>query len=89
MRIDQFLQKTGIIKRRSLAKELCDRGGVDINGRTAKASHEVKTGDQLTVKFTDRRCHYRVLAVPEGNIRKDRRDDFVALTAEDKFHGNP
>jgi ribosomal 50S subunit-recycling heat shock protein len=88
MRIDQFLQKTGILKRRSLAKEFCDKGAVAINEKTAKASHIVASGDTLTVKFTDRRCHYRVLGLPLGNVKKESRGEYVTLTSEESFHSS-
>ena len=86
MRLDQFLQKTGIVKRRSLAKELCDRGLVEISGRKAKAAHEVSQKEILTVKFHDRRCTYTVLGIPQGNVKKEDRGEYVQLTNEDRFH---
>jgi ribosomal 50S subunit-recycling heat shock protein len=86
MRLDQFLQKTGIVKRRSLAKEICDRGLVDISGRRAKAAHEVSPKDILTVRFHDRRCTYTVLGIPLGSVRKEDRVEYVQLTGEERFH---
>jgi ribosomal 50S subunit-recycling heat shock protein len=86
MRLDQFLQKTGIVKRRTLAKEICDRGLVEIGGRKAKAAHEVSPKDVLTVKFNDRRSTYAVLAIPLGNVRKEDRVNYAQLTAEERFH---
>ncbi len=86
MRLDQYLQKTGIVKRRSLAKEICDRGLVEIGGRRAKAAHEVSPKDTLTVKFHDRRCTYIVLGIPQGNVRKGDRVEYVQLTNEERFH---
>ena len=86
MRLDQFLNNSGIIKRRSLAKELCDRGAVDINGRAAKASHEVKPGDKLSVKYPEKRSHYEVREIPTGNVRKEDRGNYAQLVSEDQFH---
>ncbi len=88
MRIDQFLQKTGIVKRRALAKEICDRGNVELNGRVAKAAHEVKSGDEVSVKFRERRCRYRVTDVPTGNVRKDQRESYVEMIGEELFHSS-
>lgn len=51
MRIDKFLKVSRIIKRRTLANEICDRGRVMVNGRVVKAGHEVAVGDKLTVTF--------------------------------------
>lgn len=86
MRLDQFLNKSGIVKRRSLAKELCDRGAVDLNGRVAKASLEVKAGDKLSVKSPDKRSHYLIQEIPTGNVRKEDRSKYAELTSEENFH---
>ena len=37
MRLDVFLKRAGLIKQRSLAKEICDNGLVKMDGRIAKA----------------------------------------------------
>lgn len=48
MRLDKYLKVSRIIKRRTVAKEIADQGRIDINGKTAKSSNDVKTGDELT-----------------------------------------
>lgn len=45
MRIDKYLKLTRLIKRRTVAKELLDRGIFTINERVAKPSSEVNEGD--------------------------------------------
>ena len=55
MRVDLFLKESRIIKRRTIAKEFCDRGLVLLNGKTAKPSSEVKDGDTLNIKFGEKR----------------------------------
>jgi ribosomal 50S subunit-recycling heat shock protein len=86
MRLDQFLQKTGVVKRRSLAKEICDHGQVEIGDRKVKAAHEVTVKDVLKIKFHDRRCSYAVLAIPMGNVKKEDRGTYVQMIAEERFH---
>ena len=54
MRLDLFLKETRIIKRRTIAKEFCDRGLVKVNNKIAKPSYEVKSGDVLTIRFGDK-----------------------------------
>ena len=51
MRLDKFLKVSRLIKRRTLAKEVSDQGRILINGIQAKASSNVKVGDELTVRF--------------------------------------
>jgi ribosomal 50S subunit-recycling heat shock protein len=51
LRLDLFLKRCGLVKRRTQAKELCDAGGVAVNGREAKASREVLPGDVLHLRI--------------------------------------
>ena len=41
MRLDLVLKQSHIIKRRTIAKELCDAGKISINGKVSKPSAEV------------------------------------------------
>jgi ribosomal 50S subunit-recycling heat shock protein len=54
MRLDSFLKETRIIKRRTIAKEFCERGLVKANNKIAKPSYEVKNGDILIIRFGDK-----------------------------------
>ena len=54
MRLDLVLKLSGLIKRRTIAKELADRGRVLINDRIAKPSSEVKQGDILELRLGNR-----------------------------------
>lgn len=47
MRLDLLLKQSGIIKRRTVAKALADNGKIEINGKVAKPSSEVKENDVL------------------------------------------
>ena len=65
LRIDLFLKMSRLIKRRSLAKEICDAGCVQINGRIAKAGASVQVDDVLTMDVRDRLLRVRVLRIPQ------------------------
>lgn len=65
MRIDKFLKVSRIIKRRTVAKDLCDGGKVEINGRVAKAGDNVKLGDTITVTFGEKKISVVVIGVDE------------------------
>ena len=54
MRLDLVLKLSGLIKRRTVAKELADRGRILINDKVAKPSSEVKEGDILELRFGNR-----------------------------------
>ena len=49
MRLDKYLKVSRLIKRRTVANEACDSGRVSINGKTAKASVDVKVGDVIEI----------------------------------------
>ena len=49
MRLDLVLKQSGLIKRRTVAKELAERGRILINDRVAKPSSEVKAGDVVNI----------------------------------------
>ncbi len=63
MRLDKFLKVSRIIKRRTLAKEICDGGKVQINNRNAKAGTEVKIGDILAIDFGHRILEVEILDI--------------------------
>ena len=51
MRIDKFLKNSRLIKRRTVAKEACEKERVFRDGRAMKPSDEVKVGDIIELKF--------------------------------------
>lgn len=67
MRLDKFLKVSRVIKRRTLAKEVCDRRQVSVNGRLAKAGTEINPGDVLEINFGHRTLKLEVVSV-QGNV---------------------
>ena len=65
MRLDKYLKVTRLIKRRTVANEACDNGLVTVNGKPARASYEVKEGDQISLRFGVRTIAVEVLSVQE------------------------
>lgn len=65
MRLDKWLKVSRLIKRRSVANEVCDKERVTMEGRTLKASYDVKVGDVLEIRFGPRAVKVEVLAVQE------------------------
>lgn len=79
MRLDKYLKVSRIIKRRTVANQACDGGRVSVNGRTAKASYEVKPGDILELSFGQRRIRAEVLSVAEHVQKADASDMYRIL----------
>ena len=69
MRLDLVLKLSGLIKRRTIAKELADRGRILINDRVAKPSSEVKAGDILELHLGN-----RVLVVEISFVERFKRE---------------
>ena len=65
MRLDKYLKVSRLIKRRTVANEACDNGLIEVNGRPARASYEVKVGDRISLRFGARTVTVEVLAVQE------------------------
>lgn len=65
MRLDKYLKVSRLIKRRTVANEACDSGRVSINGKTAKASVDVKVGDVIEIHFGDKTVKVMVTDIIE------------------------
>ena len=71
MRLDKYLKVSRLIKRRTVANEACDGGRVSINGKTAKASAEVRPDDTIELAFGERRVRVEVISVDEHATKSD------------------
>ncbi len=70
MRIDKYLKISRLIKRRTVAKEACDKGRITVNGRVAKAGTDVKIGDAIVITFGSSELEIKVTDLSE-KVRKD------------------
>jgi ribosomal 50S subunit-recycling heat shock protein len=71
MRLDKYLKVSRIIKRRTVANDACDAEHVNVNGRRAKASYDVKIGDILEITFGQRTLKLRVKEVKDTVAKAD------------------
>lgn len=78
MRLDKFLKVSRVIKRRTVANEICGKGRVQLNGRVAKAGSEVRVGDEILIGFGSAPVRLRVLRVTE-HVRKEEADELYEL----------
>ncbi|MDR1463893.1 MAG: RNA-binding S4 domain-containing protein [Oscillospiraceae bacterium] len=65
MRLDKYLKVSRLVKRRTVANELCDAKHVDVNGKVARASLEVTPGDVIEITIGARKTRAKVLTVAE------------------------
>lgn len=71
MRLDKFLKVSRIIKRRTVANEACDAGRVLVNGKSARASYDVKQGDIIEISFGSNHFKASVEQVKEVVKKED------------------
>ena len=71
MRLDKFLKVSRLIKRRTVANEACDAARISVNGKPAKASYDVKIGDNITIAFGSKSVTVRVLEIKETTKKTD------------------
>ena len=79
MRLDKFLKVSRLIKRRTVANEACDAGRVMVNGKVAKASATVKSGDIIEIAFGNKTVKVRVLDLRETTKKDEAKDLFEYL----------
>ena len=81
MRLDKFLKVSRIIKRRTVANEACDTDRVSVNGRTAKASYDVKPGDKVEIVFGEKTLKLIVNEVKE-HVTKEEASSLYTVVKE-------
>jgi ribosomal 50S subunit-recycling heat shock protein len=64
VRLDLFLKASRLCARRTVAQNICEAGRISVNGKTAKPSHAVKAGDEITITRRDKITTVRVLSLP-------------------------
>lgn len=78
MRLDKYLKNSRIIKRRTVAKEACEQGRVEVNGKVAKPGVELKIGDEIQITFGSNELKVKVTSLQE-NVKKDEAQDLYAV----------
>lgn len=68
MRLDKFIWSVRLAKTRSVATDACNGGKIKLNTTQAKASKEVKAGDQIELKKGIITRRYQILALPNGRV---------------------
>ena len=83
MRIDKYLKVSRLIKRRTVAKDVCVGEKIQINGRVVKPSAEVKVGDRVTLEMGNHVIEVQVLATP-NSIRANEAQTLYDLIRDER-----
>ena len=71
LRLDKYLKVSRLIKRRTVANEVCDAKHELVNGKVARASYEVKVDDELEITMGGNVLRARVKSVNEYATKND------------------
>ncbi|MEG9298872.1 RNA-binding S4 domain-containing protein [Mangrovibacillus sp. Mu-81] len=82
MRLDKYLKVSRLIKRRTLAKEIADQGRILVNGTQAKASSNVKVGDELSVRFGQKVMRVKVERLLDTTKKEDASSLYSVISEE-------
>lgn len=86
MRLDKYLKVSRLVKRRTLAKEVCDGGKVFVNNRVAKAGVEVKAGDEILLDFGRKQIKVKIVQIKDNVPAQQAADLYELISTE---HKNP
>ncbi|WP_096441129.1 RNA-binding S4 domain-containing protein [Alteribacter populi] len=89
MRIDKFLKVSRLIKRRTLAKEVAEQGRIQVNGQTAKAGTNVKVGDEMTIRFGQKRVTVKIDRLEEAAKKDDAATLYTLIKEESLREEDP
>lgn len=79
MRLDKFLKNSRIIKRRTVAKEACESGRVQVNGKESKPGTELSIGDKITVTFGNSILNVQVTELIESPRKEDAQKMYIVI----------
>lgn len=85
MRLDKYLKVSRLIKRRTVAKDVCEGEKVSINGRLAKPSAEVKAGDIIAINMRNHILEVKILSTPPS-IRADDAESLYQVLKDEKIN---
>ena len=78
MRLDKYLKISRVIKRRSVANEICSSGRVLKNGKAAKPGAELQCGDILEIMFGNGITRIKVVSLQEF-VRKENASEMYEI----------
>jgi ribosomal 50S subunit-recycling heat shock protein len=82
MRLDNFISDLGIVKRRTMAKEMAEGGHIKINNQRAKPAHKVKIGDLIEISGKAQ-IVLKVKRIPEGkSISREQRTEYFDIISK-------
>jgi ribosomal 50S subunit-recycling heat shock protein len=85
VRLDLFLKTSRLVKRRAIAREMCENGRLFVNGLQAKPAKDVKQGDRITMKLSSRIIDLEVLSILIAISRKILPEELYRVVSETRL----
>jgi len=85
MRLDQFLKASRIIKRRTVAKAVCDDDRVLVNDSPSKAGKEIHEGDIIRLRLKSKILTCQILTVPVRNVSVSEASSLYEILSEENI----
>lgn len=82
MRLDKYLKVSRLVKRRPLAKQLCDAKRVSINGKQVKPGVVVKVEDVIEIRYGNRLIEAKVMLLKDHVKKEDASTMYELLRQE-------
>lgn len=76
MRVDVILKYLCLVKSRSIAKALCERELVLIDGKPVRPAGKVKPGELITIRFRRQTVTIELIDVPRKQLSKTAAVDY-------------
>jgi len=83
MRLDKYLKVSRIIKRRTVAKEVCESGRVSINGKVAKPGTVVNEGDIIEIQFATQVLKARIVNIASHVTKENAKAMYEIISGEE------
>ncbi len=84
MRVDLALKRLLLVRSRTEAKEACEVGAISINGKPAKASSELSTGDRLRVDYAQRTLEIEMMAEIGKSVSREQARTLYRVLRDEK-----
>ncbi|MEB2464216.1 RNA-binding S4 domain-containing protein [Listeria monocytogenes] len=83
MRLDKYLKVSRLIKRRTVAKEVAEKGRIAVNGVTAKPGTKGNYGGELCIRFGPKIVTAKIERLEE-NAKKEQATEMYTIIKEER-----
>jgi len=84
LRLDIFLKRVGLVKQRTQAKLICDRGRVTVDGNKAKAGKEIGAGRVIGLDLSREYIEINILELPDRNFKRQQGEAFYRVVRHEE-----